>query len=215
MISKSDILKHRREIIAVAARNGASNVRIFGSVAHRDATETSDLDLLVSFEPGRSLMDHGMLIEELQDLLKVKVDVVSEGALARTRPLPPRSAQGGRAAMRTDRLLLEDMRDAIKIVRRYTPAERTALDTDLPVQSLLLRYIQIIGEAASRLSDALRTAHPQVPWQRLAAMRHVLVHDYFRVDLDQVWNVVIVHVPALEPQIDALVASLPPDPSHP
>ena len=82
MISKNDILGHRREIIALAARNGASNVRVFGSVARDDTTEASDLDLLVRFEPGRSLMDHGMLIEELQQLLKIRVDVVSEGALS-------------------------------------------------------------------------------------------------------------------------------------
>lgn len=81
MITKVDILKRRAEILAVAARNGASDVRVFGSVARGEATQTSDLDLLVRFEPGRSLMDHGMLIEELQDLLRIRVDVVSEAAL--------------------------------------------------------------------------------------------------------------------------------------
>ena len=84
MVRKADILKRREEILAVARRNGASHVRIFGSVARGDATETSDLDLLVRFEPGRSLMDYGMLIEELRDLLGVNVDVVSEGALTRS-----------------------------------------------------------------------------------------------------------------------------------
>ncbi len=115
--------------------------------------------------------------------------------------------------MRSDRLLLEDMRDAIRIIRRYTPVQRSALDSDLPVQSLLLRYIQMIGEAAWRLSDAFKVAHPQIPWRRIAAMRHVLVHDYFRADLDQVWNAATVHIPVLEPQIDAIVAALPPDPA--
>jgi uncharacterized protein len=81
MISRADILKRRAEIIALAARHGASHVRIFGSVARGDAGETSDLDLLVRFEPDRSLIDHGLLIEELQGLLHVAVDVVSEGAL--------------------------------------------------------------------------------------------------------------------------------------
>ena len=57
----------------------ASSSAVF--IARGDTTATSDLDLLVRFEPGRSLMDYGMLIEELQELLGVKVDVVSEGAL--------------------------------------------------------------------------------------------------------------------------------------
>jgi uncharacterized protein with HEPN domain len=112
--------------------------------------------------------------------------------------------------MRDDRLLLEDIRYAIDIVRQYTPAQRTALDTDLPLQSHLVRYIQIIGEATWRLSKPTKDANPHIPWQRIAAMRHVLVHDYFRVDLDQVWNVVTTHVPVLQPQIEAIIASLPP-----
>lgn len=113
--------------------------------------------------------------------------------------------------MRDDRTLLTDIHEAIEIVRRYIPADRSAIDTDLPIQSLLIRYIQIIGEASWRLSDALKAANPQVPWPRIAAMRHVLVHDYFRVDLNQVWNVVTVHIPVLQPQIAAILAALPPD----
>lgn len=81
MIRREELLKRRDDIIAVAKRNGASDVRIFGSVARGDTTATSDLDLIVRFEPGRNLMDYGMLIEELEELLGVKVDVVSEGGL--------------------------------------------------------------------------------------------------------------------------------------
>ena len=111
--------------------------------------------------------------------------------------------------MRDDRLLLEDIRYAIDMVRRFTPPERATFDADLPLQSHLLRYIQIIGEASWRLSKTCKAANPQVPWQRIASMRHVLVHDYFRVDLDQVWNVASQHIPLLQPQIEAIVASLP------
>ena len=117
--------------------------------------------------------------------------------------------------MRDDRLLLDDIRRAIEMVRRYTPSDRTVLDSDLPLQSHLVRYIQILGEAAWRLSKPLKDANPQIPWQRIAAMRHVLVHDYFRVDLDQVWSVVTTHIPALQPQIDAVIATLPPGPTAP
>lgn len=117
--------------------------------------------------------------------------------------------------MRDDGTLILDIRDAVEIVRRYTPTDRAMLDTDLPIQSVLIRYLQVIGEASWRLSDAFKAAHPEVPWARIAAMRHVLVHDYFRVDLNQVWNVATVHVPVLKPQIDAIVATLPPTPQNP
>lgn len=81
MVTREFLRRHRDEILAIARRNGAHGVRVFGSVARGDTTETSDLDLLVRFEPGRSLMDHGMLIEELREILGVKVDVVSEGGM--------------------------------------------------------------------------------------------------------------------------------------
>lgn len=81
MINRTFIEQHRDAILEVARRHGARDVRVFGSVARYQTTEASDLDLLVRFEPGRSLMDHGMLIEDLQDLLGINVDVVSEGGM--------------------------------------------------------------------------------------------------------------------------------------
>ncbi len=73
------LLKEKREdILRVCAKHGARNVRIFGSVARGDADEQSDIDLLVEFEPERSLLDHAALWLELQELLGRKVDVISE-----------------------------------------------------------------------------------------------------------------------------------------
>ncbi|MEW6141374.1 MAG: nucleotidyltransferase family protein [Thermodesulfobacteriota bacterium] len=78
----NELLKEKREdILRTAARHGASNVRIFGSVARGESDEKSDLDLLVTMEPGRSLFDHAALWLELQKLLGCKVDVVSDKGL--------------------------------------------------------------------------------------------------------------------------------------
>ena len=73
--------EHREAILRLAAQHGASNVRVFGSVARGEAGPGSDLDLLVSLAPGRSLLDHVALWQDLEDLLHRKVDVVSEKAL--------------------------------------------------------------------------------------------------------------------------------------
>jgi predicted nucleotidyltransferase len=76
------LLKAKRdEILQVCAKYGARNVRVFGSVARGEADSQSDIDLLVEFEPNRSLLDHAGLWIELQELLGVKVDVVSERGL--------------------------------------------------------------------------------------------------------------------------------------
>jgi predicted nucleotidyltransferase len=71
----------REEILRAAARHGASNVRIFGSVARGEAGSESDVDILVDLEPGRSLLDHAALLLELEELLGCPVDVVTERGL--------------------------------------------------------------------------------------------------------------------------------------
>jgi len=73
--------ERREEILQIAAKHGARTVRIFGSVARGEADAASDLDLLVEMEPGRSLLDLGGLLMELQDLLDARVDVVTENGL--------------------------------------------------------------------------------------------------------------------------------------
>jgi predicted nucleotidyltransferase len=82
-----ELLKEKRkEILQLAAQHGAKNVKVFGSVARGEADAQSDVDFLVEMEPGRSLLDMGGLLMDLQDLLGRKVDVVSvKGLRARIR----------------------------------------------------------------------------------------------------------------------------------
>jgi hypothetical protein len=69
------------EILRIAAKHGARNVRVFGSVARGEARPDSDVDFLVDMEPGRTLLDQGGLLMDLRDLLDVQVDVVTEDGL--------------------------------------------------------------------------------------------------------------------------------------
>jgi predicted nucleotidyltransferase len=73
--------ERREEILRLAEQRGARNLRVFGSVARGEAKEGSDLDLLVEWEPDRSLLDHAALVEDLQDLLGMKVHVGTEKSL--------------------------------------------------------------------------------------------------------------------------------------
>lgn len=94
-MSLDRLLKEKRAgILRICAKHGARNVRVFGSVARGEADETSDLDLIVTFEPGRSLLDHAALILELEERLGCRVDVVSErGIKPRIRERILREAQ--------------------------------------------------------------------------------------------------------------------------
>ena len=73
--------EHRQEILSLATRHGARHIRVFGSVARGEADGQSDVDFLVDMEQGRTLMDMGGLLMELQELLGCHVDVVSEKGL--------------------------------------------------------------------------------------------------------------------------------------
>ncbi len=78
----NELLQEKREdILRIASKRGASNIRVFGSVARGEADSKSDIDLLVDLEPGRSLFDLGGLLMDLQELLGHKVDVVTERGL--------------------------------------------------------------------------------------------------------------------------------------
>lgn len=81
MVALNDVLQKRADILVVAARHGARNVRVFGSCARGQAGHKSDVDLLVRLDDDRSLIDHVALIRELEELLGCRVDVVSEEAI--------------------------------------------------------------------------------------------------------------------------------------
>ena len=86
MNPRDTLQQQRQEILRIAAKHGAYNVRIFGSVARDEADLDSDIDILVDLEPGRSLLDLGGLLMDLQELFQCRVDVVTEkGLRARIR----------------------------------------------------------------------------------------------------------------------------------
>ncbi len=81
MVSLNDI-KNQKDIISdLADRHGVKNIRVFGSFAHGNADENSDLDLLVTMDEDRSLLDRIAFMHDVEDLLHIKVDVVNENAL--------------------------------------------------------------------------------------------------------------------------------------
>ena len=110
--------------------------------------------------------------------------------------------------MRSDRLRLQDILDAIEIIAKYLPADRSAFDNDPPLQSHIYRHVMIVGEATWSLSKEIKKQNPDVPWKQIEGMRHIMVHDYFKVDWNIVFNTARDHVPAMKPKIEAMLTSL-------
>ncbi len=106
--------------------------------------------------------------------------------------------------MRDDLAYLEDIVEAIERIEKYASRGRAVFDADELIQTWIVHHIQIIGEAAGRVSDRFKSRHTEVPWLIIKAMRNVLVHFYFGVDLDKVWRTVENDLPILKTQIVAL-----------
>ena len=104
-----------------------------------------------------------------------------------------------------DQVRLRHMIEAAEQVRSFVAGrERPDLDTDRMLLFALVRAIEIIGEAASKVSDGTRNAHLDIPWKAMVGMRNRLIHAYFDVDADILWVAATVEIPALLVHLEAL-----------
>ena len=109
---------------------------------------------------------------------------------------------------RRNKEYLKDIKDSIERVTSYT--EGLTYDEfmkDNKTQDAVVRNLEVIGEATKNLSDSLRKKHPQIPWRDLTGVRDKLIHGYFRIDYDIVWNIITKELPLLLPQIEELLVN--------
>jgi uncharacterized protein with HEPN domain len=107
--------------------------------------------------------------------------------------------------MRSGRERLIDILDAIEKIERYVARGKKAFDSEELLQVWMIHHLQTVGEAASKLDRDLQENHPEIPWAQIIAMRNILVHDYFAVDLDEVWVAAERDIPKLK---QAILAAL-------
>lgn len=105
-----------------------------------------------------------------------------------------------------DRARLQHMIDAAEAAAQFVAGRRRAdLDTDRMLLFALVRSIEIIGEAANKTSEEMRTAAPHIPWKAIIGTRHRLIHSYFDIDADILWIAATVEVPTLLSQLRGLI----------
>ncbi len=102
----------------------------------------------------------------------------------------------------TLRQMLDHVEEAISLGGGRVRAD---LDTDRVFFLALLKLVEIVGEAATRVSDGMRTAHPEVPWREVIGTRNRLVHGYDAVDCDILWEIVAADFPVLAAQIKSIL----------
>lgn len=107
--------------------------------------------------------------------------------------------------MRSDRHRLLDIHEAIENIARKIPSSKEEFSASEMHQVWVLYHLQIIGEAANAVSLEFRQEHKTIPWKKIVAMRNLLVHQYFGIDLQEVWDTVQNDLPHLNKEIRDLL----------
>ena len=110
--------------------------------------------------------------------------------------------------MKRDIVYLKHMQEAITKIESYVSVGRNVFMATSHWQDAVIRQLEILGEAAKRVSQDLRAQHDDVPWRRIAGLRDVLIHDYMGVDLQAVWEVTQRELPGLRQKVDVILEEL-------
>jgi len=106
-------------------------------------------------------------------------------------------------------ILLGEILDAIALLRDYTEGlDFDAFAANVEKQDSVIRRLEIIGQAVKGVPDDLRVKHSAVPWRDIAGARDILIHEYFRVDLEMAWDMVRKDLPLLESEVQSMLQEL-------
>jgi uncharacterized protein with HEPN domain len=107
--------------------------------------------------------------------------------------------------LRDDRAWLLDILEALSNIEKYAARGERAFCEEELIQVWIIYYIQVAGEAANQLSDSFKRNHTDIPWKSIIGMRNVLVHQYFGLDLGEIWDTVTNDLPLLKAMIQELL----------
>ncbi len=209
------LLRSHRETLA--QRFGITELALFGSFARDQATEDSDVDVLVSFDGLATPELHYKVQYYIESLMGRPIDLVVGKELRRElRPYVEAEAidvfNGGSPMPGQDRparqwrLYIEDMIEFCRKVLDFTAGlEYPIFIADSRTSFATMHSIVLIGEAATRVPSDIRDANPDVPWSQMIGTRDRIIHGYLTVDDEAVWQIVQIDIPASLPQLRALL----------
>jgi len=104
--------------------------------------------------------------------------------------------------MKRDLLLfIEDILENINLIESSTKVARDKFDTNRLLIDATIRRLEIIGEATKNIPDSLRNKYPEIPWKKIAGFRDVIIHGYFGINFDRVWEIINKDISTLKSQI--------------
>ena len=207
----------RKHMPVLRERFGVTNVALFGSTARDEASPDSDVDVLVQFdrEPDASWGSYEAR-SYLSEVLGRRVDMVERHRMRKeylpwvaadeVDPMNPRERMPGASRPKRWDVYVQDMIDACQQVMRYTEgvSRRDFFGNRMKYDATIWQ-LEVLGEAAHRISEEVHEAHPEIPWQLVIDNRNYLIHGYDGIKPDVLWNTIQQHVPALLPRLTGLL----------
>jgi uncharacterized protein with HEPN domain len=106
--------------------------------------------------------------------------------------------------VRDDRLYILHILNCVRRIDHYCHDGEDAFRESELIQDAVLRNLQTLAESTQRISEHLKSLHPEVDWRAIAGFRNILVHDYLGINLHRVWEIISVHLPVLLSQMEAI-----------
>lgn len=204
-----------------------AELSLFGSVLRDDFGPESDVDLLVSYEPGHrlTLAAIGEMQTEIEALLGRAVDLTEQKnlknpfskreilgtarivyPLERTTPLAIVRANPVAQDQVRNNTALWDMVEAMRRILRFITgvSYEDYIENDL-LRSAVERQLEVLGEAANRVTPAFQAEHPEIDWRNIIGLRNVIIHRYDQLENERIWHSVTLVVPGLLQIVESLV----------
>ena len=196
-------------IVPILEQHQAIRAGVFGSLVRGEMTAVSDIDILVELPLKKSLFDFIDLKLALEDALGRSVDLVDYSSI---HPLLKEQILNEEVPIymkRDSRLFVQDILESIEKIETYTQG-LTIQDffQNDQIQDAVVRRFEIIGEATKNLPKELRDRYPDIPWRTIAGLRDVLIHSYFKINSELVWDVIDQQLPNLKSQIQRILTDL-------
>ncbi len=227
---------HRNEIMKVAARHHARNVRVFGSVVRGEDTDRSDLDLLVEFEKSPTLFDLSGFQSDLEEILEVPVEILLEDDTPRLKEhireeilseavpldtfqrinlvLSEKEFEAMKREEKERRItdVLSDILDCADKIRQFTEGmDWDEFEKDLKTQLVVERLLITVGEASKKILDEhgeFVRNHPELPFKKAYDLRIKLTHGYTSINARTVWGTIRENLPGFAQEIRNILPGL-------
>jgi uncharacterized protein with HEPN domain len=109
----------------------------------------------------------------------------------------------------SDQIRLRHILDAVAFIEKFSNGKsKEDLYNDHMYRFSIERQLEIIGEAANNLSPSLMFQHPDIPWPQIISFRNFIAHEYFGLDLDLIWGVIVNHIPTFKLQVEKILKEI-------